>query len=204
MSTYLLNVPMSHPTFVASKWHDTRWQHRQVMALFGDLGEDARARGGILFRTEPDQVAHDDTPGRVLIQSRVMPTDLDGVRRTKLSPLLDRIVDGDRVLLLLRANTVRTINRVDAAGIERTHRARIPSTHLETWFEGRLAGAAKPDRPMRTTPGVARCGRAQLVMTTFQAPATVTDARRLAELARDGVGRAKSYGCGMLSILPLT
>lgn len=204
MAIHLSSIAMDHPTFAQSRWHDARWQHRQIMALFGDLGGNSGARttGRILFRAEPDMPAHDGSPGRVLVQSSVLP-EAEGVRSVDLTPTLERLRPELPVHFQLRANTVRTVNRTDADGNERKHRARIPEAELEVWLRDRLAGAVALDGHAAAVPADQRAGRAQLITTTFHARATVEDPERLREHIIGGVGRAKAYGCGLLSVLPI-
>jgi CRISPR system Cascade subunit CasE len=200
----LANVRMAHPVFAEARWSDAAWQHTAVMRLFGNLGGTpaARAANHVLFRVEANAAAEDGTIGRVLVQSTAIPT-AEGIRVTSLTPVLASYRTGTTVRLLLRANTVRTINRTDVNGTPRRHRARIPDQQLEGWLKDRLEGAADLHTPVLTEPGELRRGRAQLITTTFRADATVTDPHALARLVRDGVGRAKAYGCGMLSALPV-
>lgn len=200
----LTNVPMSHPVFADSRWHDAAWQHTAVMALFSELGDgNARANAQVLFRVEPEIAAADATRGRVLVQSTVPPErHTGGIRNTDLDMLLRSYQAGQAVQIVLRANTVRTINRTGADGVERRHRARIPDHKLEAWLQDRLAPTVQLHLPARITPGQLRRGRAQLITTTFHATGTVHDPDRLAHLVRDGIGRARAYGCGMLTAIP--
>lgn len=198
----LINAPMSHPAFAEARWHDAAWQHRTVMSLFGDLGgsPQARANGNVLFRVEPDTAAHDTTPGRILIQSTA-PPEADGLAVRDLTPLFATYQPGAPVRLTLRANTVRTINRT-TGGVTRTHRARIPDADLDGWFKDRIGHAVDLAYPPAVIDGTLRRGKAQLITTTFLAEATVTDPDALIALVREGIGRAKAYGCGMLTALP--
>jgi CRISPR system Cascade subunit CasE len=200
----LINVPMRHPVFNHGRWGDAAWQHQAVMRLFGDLGSNPAARGNghVLFRVEPNASGPDGNLGRVLVQSTAHPT-AAGVRVTSLAPVLAAYRPDLTVRLLLRANTVRTINRTDAQGKIRRHRARIPDSELEGWFKDRLSPAVDLHATVLAEPGHLRRGKAQLITTTFRADATVTDPQALAQLVRDGIGRAKAYGCGMLSALPV-
>jgi CRISPR system Cascade subunit CasE len=200
----LHNVPMRHPVFTEGRWGDAAWQHSAIMDLFGDLGgtSAARAHGHVLFRVEPDAPAADGSVGRVLVQSTVAPS-AAGIRTNSLAPVLACYERGGTVRLLLRANTVRTINRTGADGKTRRHRARVPDGQLEGWLKDRLEGAVDLHTPVLTEPGELRRGRAQLITTTFRADATVIDPPSLAQHVRHGVGRAKAYGCGMLSALPV-
>lgn len=195
----LTNVPMDHPVFSTGRWHDARWIHRAVMDLFGDLGNtsEARAAAGVLFRVEP----HVDN-GRVLVQSNVPPV-VDGIRTRSLEPVRERLTGGRHVRFLLAANTVRTINRTGPGGSIRTHRARVFDDQLDGWLKQRLDGAVDvgPLAPPETRK--LRQGPAQLIVTTFRGRGTVADPDRLTQLMSDGVGRAKAYGCGLLSVLPV-
>lgn len=211
----LINIPMNHPAFAEQTWGDAAWQHHAVMSLFGELGRGsaARATGHVLFRVEEDRPAPDGTHGRVVVQSSVAPTSA-GVRVTDLDDLLGSYADGQDVRLLLRANTVRTINRTHAGEV-RTHRARVPDVDLPGWFATRLAdavvipkttvvlgdGSEVEAADVKHVSGELRRGRAQLITTTFHARGRIVDAEALRHHVVDGVGRAKAYGCGMLTAL---
>lgn len=213
----LINVPMGHRVFADQRWGDAAWQHHAVMSLFGDLGgnEEARASGQILFRVEEDRPAADGSIGRVLVQAAVDPEQGDGLRTTDLTDLLASYASGQQVRLLLRANTVRTINRTRDGKVSR-HRARVADAQLPGWFVSRLEGVV--DVPTSTivmdgretqvpdvkhVSGELRRGRAQLITTTFHAVGTIADPDRVRQHVIEGVGRAKAYGCGMLTALPV-
>lgn len=200
----LANVPMGHPIFAEGRWGDAAWQHRAVMRLFGDVGGSRASlpTAQVLYRVEPEVSGHDGSQGRVLVQSVPDPA-ADGIRVTRLAPVIAAYAQGVTVRLLLRANTVRSINRTGADGKVRVHRARVPADRLDAWFRDRLSGAVDVRSPVLMEPGELRLGRAQLITTTFRADAEVSDPQRLRQLVQAGIGRGKAYGCGMLSALPV-
>jgi len=201
--TWLTTVPMTHPAFTEGRWHDAAWQHHAVMSLFGDLGAgpQARSHGEILFRVEPHITLPEGNQGRVLVQSDVQPA-VEGLRTRPLAPVFAAYQAGRTARLLLVANTVRTINRTGPDGSARQHRARIPDEQLEGWLKDRLEGAATPFGHIQARPGQTRRGRAQIITTTYASDATIVDAERLVALCLSGIGRAKAYGCGLLTALP--
>jgi len=144
-------------------------------------------------------------------------------------PFLDSIRPGRRYLFRLRANPVRsTKDRVDPGG-----RGRVVNVgsreKQESWLLGRSGswGFEVPDNAAdpHGAEGVV-LGRRNLVLTEretlrfskladdsrlqvtlataqFDGLLEVTDADRLREVLVGGVGRAKAYGCGLLTLAPV-
>jgi CRISPR system Cascade subunit CasE len=232
----LHNLPMTHPALLSADWGNGRSAHRAVMGLLGPIDTpdeaSARAAAAVLFRLEPHADAPDGTTGRVLVQSD-RPLRLRGdatVRTTDLTAHLNKLTAGTHVRLLLRANTVRTINctctgngprpKAPRAGITpHTHRVRLPEDQLPDWTAQRLQQAVQLDtttitatvynRPVDVTiPAVKHVPRdsrldqhAQLIANDLYTTGVVTDTEQLNTLVTSGVGRGKAYGCGMLTVI---
>lgn len=196
---FLTNVSYAHPHLQATRWHDQGHVHRRVMALFGDLGgdSDARSRGEVLYRAEPEVAT-----GRLLVQSNTPPV-VDEVRTSALAPLLSSLHTDQPVRFRLDANPVRTVNRTGADGVERTRRAQVAAEDLPGWLADRLGAALAIDDLDDPQVSYRKSGRAKLVVASFRGSATVVDPEALNRLIRDGVGRAKAYGCGLLSVVPV-
>lgn len=224
MALLLHNVPLTHPRLAETDWGDGHDAHRAVMALFGSVDappSQARQAAAVLFRVEDHAVAPDGSAGRILVQADRQLDLADGtVRSTDLAAHLDAFHDRQQVQLLLRANTVRTINRTHDGAV-RQHRARVPDADLPAWLARKLDRAVtlgtvalvgdddvERDVPaVKSVPCDIRFGHrgrreAQLIRNDLYATGTVTDAEHLRRLCRDGVGRAKAYGCGMLTVVP--
>lgn len=193
---FLTNVPMSHPAFLAGRWADRSWLHRATMSLFGNIptnGMGARYSGGVLYRVE-----HRIAGGRVLVQSGVRPIAID-VRTIDMSPVLSSLASGDLFKFVLEFNAAKTVNSL--SGGARQRRA-LDRAEIEPWVGNRFSGAASIDalhvedfRSLRARGGA-------LYVARVVGSGTVQDGVALSHLVAVGVGKGKSFGCGMLSVLP--
>ncbi|MDB1087701.1 type I-E CRISPR-associated protein Cas6/Cse3/CasE [Streptomyces sp. ACA25] len=68
--------------------------------------------------------------------------------------------------------------------------------------EGDVAGQAESSG--RTGQGRGRAGRVTLVTATFDGRLRVTDADKLRRTLTAGLGRAKAYGCGLMTLAPVS
>lgn len=165
--------------------------HRLVMSLFGKLDATSpRQSGGILFRVE--QVRRES---RILIQSRIKPKTDRKVTTIDASIVLDALTVGQLVRLELLANPVR---RDSKTGADKP----ISADEVESWFKAKLAGAVNLTNVINLELGTLRCGRQTIATGLLDASAEVVDRDRLRSLVTEGVGRRKSHGCGLLSIMP--
>lgn len=215
MTTWLARlVPDERRPDVAGDLRDTGRLHRRIMGLFPDsLGENARAAGAILFRVD------DDPRGTsVLVQSAVAP-DLarlpegyaHGEVRT-LDPLMDALRPGLPVRYRLTANATRKLGRNTTAGKPLTV-VPLHAAEAEAWW-ARKAGEAglelriltavslNPAKGLRRSPDSTQRQHLQHARTRFDGTALIADPERLRTALAEGVGRAKSYGCGLLTIAP--
>jgi CRISPR system Cascade subunit CasE len=180
--------------------------HRVLWKLFP---EDAEAARDFLFRVERSGQQLTE----VLLQSRREPNTVP-IREARLLgsksyPL--RLQAGQRLRFLLLANPVKTINdeggRLDADG--EVKKCRVPLTHdedLQAWLARKLAGAAdiesvviekRPPINFRKA-SEKRVGKVQPV--SFQGALSVVDPDGLETLLLSGIGPAKAFGCGLLSL----
>ncbi|GIG69238.1 type I-E CRISPR-associated protein Cas6/Cse3/CasE [Phytomonospora endophytica] len=184
---------------------DTVKMHQRVMTLAEDgLGDQARQRAGILYRIEttPDGV-------RLLVQTREEPRieqlpDGYGTSETHdLQPQLDALTAGMSLDYRIAANATKRLATVYGAKAGKLtmlsgeeaedwwrQRAEANGLHVETLTSARQESARSGDqrRPIKHT------------ITRFDGSATVTDPDLLRTAVEDGIGRAKAYGCGLLSL----
>ena len=196
-------VPLSHPSLRrVHHWDDQEALHKAVMGLFpstipGDP-EQRRAKNGILHRY--DTPAHG--PARLLIQHSTplrpgLATDT-ALMHTQLQPLLVNLHVGTGTRFRVVLNAVRSQTR--------SHR-RVPITDLDdlvTWGLQRLTAAGLDmiqlvDQP-RTTLGTT--GKSPLWTAQYDGHARITDPDTTRRALLNGLGRAKAYGCGLLSLAP--
>lgn len=188
-----------------SDWDDPRALHRSVMAMFpaslSGAEQERRATSGILFRVD------ETATGRVvLVQSLVAPTHAPPSSKIKAVHLGTALVPGTTVRFRVAVNAVMRCRRPDGK-----HRdAPLRESQVDGWLSGKLTGALTDVTVLnatRTVYGTDRKGLKEGSLTALQVDTidgvgTVDDPRRLLELVVDGVGRAKAYGCGLLTVSP--
>lgn len=194
---YLTQAPAA---LVLSNPSDPRSNHRDVMALFGDLENDhPRQSAGILFRVEP-------RGDFLLVRSNLVPENpVDGMR-TIAEPAAP--AEGSMVQFRLAVNAITRDSRVGKSASKP-----VPEDSFEvdleqtmTGFVGRKLAGALTDvqllrhyRELLTERNRSKRGVTTQV-DTVDGVATVQDVQRLEELLSVGVGRAKAYGCGLLTV----
>ncbi|WP_129839654.1 type I-E CRISPR-associated protein Cas6/Cse3/CasE [Streptomyces sp. RFCAC02] len=205
--------------------------HRRVMRLLpDDLGDRPRSRAGTLFRLEvvgegpPILLVQSLMP----VDPARLPLGYADVRTKDMTALLTALRPGVTVRYRLVGNTVRRCGRNSTAGrwkqatplhgedadhwwVERASVAGLvprsilsdPVEPLVAWQRADdRATASAPDRGK--PPGSRHDGEVRVPhhATRFDGVATVHDAEALRNALLHGIGRAKSYGCGLLSIAP--
>ena len=197
----LARVPMDHPVFVSrvTDWTDRQSAHRAIMSLFPmPLSGDERTRrsaSSILYRVEDDcRSPH------VLLQSAVgLLIDTEGndrIATTDLTGLVSRLVPDTAVRFRLDVNAVRCQARTG-------RRIPVPELEIPEWL-----GASAMSRGLSSiavsdlSTVVLRSGATPLRVARVDGTAVVGDPAALVELLCRGIGRAKSYGCGLLTVVP--
>ena len=186
--------------------------HRAIWELFPDRPEDTR---DFLFRVEALEL---NQGARVLMLSQNLP-----VEQSEHSRLLatrdwnPAFVQGQQLRFRLRANPVKSIadnskgTKIGNNGKEYVKRVRVPLIHEEeqqAWLERKLEGAALLDQliiqremPLRFSKPDGKqhmAGKVQPVL--FDGVLVVQDPQALLDCLQQGIGPAKSFGCGLLSL----
>jgi CRISPR system Cascade subunit CasE len=174
--------------------------HRALWRLFPDQPEQQRT---FLFRIEQQR------PGQgaqVLMQSETPPSPYDAEVRVVAAPKqvdLSMLSQGLSLRFMLTANVIKTIR--DVKDPERA--VRVPLIKEEQrleWLQRKLGGSAVLESVQITSnPPLffkrrERAGK--LVAVTFEGRLQLSDPVAFQQLVQHGVGPAKSFGCGMLSI----
>ncbi len=197
MSPALYRVPAVHRAFYRLRWDDAEAVHRRVMGLFPvDLPQDeargARAAASILFRIELQA-----TDPYVLVQSGVEPTDASLPRRP-LADFLAVVEPGRRLRFRTDVNAVRMKSRTRR--LEAVALSDVPS-----WLAGTRLGEGFRGIEV-ATPGEFQVRRGKnktpVRVVRLDGLAVVRDAEAVERVVREGIGRARSYGCGLVSIAP--
>jgi len=193
-------IPLDHPTVARAvrRLGDSEQMHRTVMALFADgLADDreaARAAAGILYRVDNPA----NRSPRLLVQHRCpLKAGLAGppLQQADLGPLLTALRPGMAVHFRAVLNAVRSQT---ATG---KRLAVTDEVDLVGWGLDRFTGAGLGDVQLADRPKT-ELGHAKRALCTahYDGIGTITDAERLREAVQNGLGRARAYGCGLLSL----
>ncbi|MFF3929245.1 type I-E CRISPR-associated protein Cas6/Cse3/CasE [Streptomyces hirsutus] len=187
--------------------------HKTLMRLVPDhTGPTPRATAGLLFRTEPDpdptllvQTAH--TPDLT-----ALPTHYGTAWTLDLTPLLNSLTPGRTMRYRITAapTVARSAGNPTRHPITGKRRGKI--THLTgddaiAWWQRRAAAVGLEPvtlsglpRPFPRT----RLARSApyFTLTQFDGLARITDTGLLTHALKTGIGRAKTYGAGLLSLAP--
>lgn len=183
--------------------------HQALWRLFPGF-EDADRE--FLFRVEQLQKG---MGAQVLMQSAMQP------QSSEQSPAILaqceyvlNVQNGQRLRFRLRANPIKTIKDGSKGSVEKkgkpfTKTVRVPLLHEEqqqAWLERKLQAFAQLETLIVQPEPVlyfrkakeGRSGKIQTVM--FDGVLTVTDAECLNSQIAKGIGPAKAFGCGLLSL----
>ncbi len=179
--------------------------HRLLWQLFPP---DADANRDFLFRVERSGQQH----AEILLQSKRQPcAETDRMRILANRDYTLRLRNGQRIQFLLVANPVKTISdergRKNVKGAVK--KCRVPlirEKEQRAWLERKLNDCAQietlvidPKLPLNFRKGKGYvAGKIQPL--SFQGVLTVKQASAFEKLVVAGVGPAKAFGCGLLSI----
>lgn len=183
-------------------------QHRALWNLFPDRPEDKR---DFLYRVEQYVKGQG---ADVIMQSLQQPQHSDVLELLAVRPLNLSLQQGQRLRFRLRANPVKSIKDASKGeqiknGKSYTRTVRVPLIHEEqqqVWLTRKLNGAAtlevvviQPELPLNfRKQSEQRSGKIQPLL--FEGILTVENSEALLKLMMEGIGPAKSFGCGMLSL----
>lgn len=170
--------------------------HRYVMDGFPKaLGLDPRKQAGALFRVDG---------GSILVQSTMKPKwpkSYQAEVKLEFKPSL--LKSGERHRFRFGLNSVAQSNRDG-----RCRRYPVPAAD---WLAAReeMLGATFDIRQVESMVLYDHVKREHYTrsfaihVSVIDGYLTVTDSRRLAQAIREGIGREKPYGCGLLSLVPV-
>lgn len=202
-------VPDSRNRAALGDLRDVVRLHRRIMSLFPDgLGPDARRQAAVLFRLEERP-----TGTSILMQSAIrpalekLPASYGKARCKSLTPLLNGLREGVNVHYRIIANATRKLGKNTTAGRPKQV-VPLHGAEADEWWR-RQADAvglvlhSLHSRQLDTGTGRrADDNRVTHARTQFDGTATVTDPKALIDRIHTGIGRGKSYGCGLLTIAP--
>ena len=187
--------------------------HRALWKLFPDRADDERS---FLFRVERQEQG---VGAEVLLQSEWQPIPQATASRVLGSKRLALdFQEGQRLRFRLRANPVKTIKderkgTVDRNGKTYTRTSRVPllrEQEQQTWLVRKLEGTAslealliEQEMPLffHKESRQGRAGhRGKVQPVRFDGILQVQDPIAFLALVQQGVGPAKAFGCGLLSL----
>lgn len=187
---------------VARDLADPDQLHKRIMSLVPDeLGADPRAQAGVLFRVEDTR-----TGVQILIQTQMapllsrLPHGYAQAAVKELDGLLERLQTGSVVHYRIAANPSKRLGK--NAGPDAGKIKALRGAAAEQWWAKRAADnglavmtvSSQSQRDIRTKSGIRHA------VVRFDGTATITDATLARRAVLGGIGRGKSYGCGLLSL----
>jgi CRISPR system Cascade subunit CasE len=188
--------------------------HHRLMQLFPDgAGPTARQTMGILFRLEDSEAAP-----HILIQSKLrpdlgrLPADYGKAATKDLTPLLGALNSGLTVRYRIAANAVRKPGHTTRAATGAKAIIPLTGADADLWWQRQaeektgLRLTTAQATPLDTAHGERAQDNRRVThaRTRFDGTAVITEPDTLRQRILDGIGRGKSYGCGLLSIAPAT
>ncbi len=183
-------------------------QHRALWHLFPERPRDQR---DFLFRVENSARGQG---AQVIMQSEHMPLHSQAVELRAVKRLKWSLRKGQRLRFRVRANPVKTIKDESKGkriknGISYTRTVRVPLIHEEQqrdWLVRKFSGSASLvalsiQRELALNfrnNKEQRSGKIQPVL--FGGTLLVEEPDTLVKLMQSGIGPAKSFGCGLLSL----
>lgn len=164
-------------------------RHRMVMSLFPHVEDDeARRAMGVLFRGERNR-----NESLVLIRSTTPPAQLPGIKSLKEN--LARYNDESYVKFRV---TVSPIVRYG-----NKERALFEFNDLEDWLQKRLSKALEEVELIQIKDEKVKRAKSNNFVKLVQTDgiAKIKDVDALIDLLQNGVGRNKSYGAGLLTLV---
>ncbi|MCD0447508.1 type I-E CRISPR-associated protein Cas6/Cse3/CasE [Glycomyces sp. A-F 0318] len=200
---------------------DAAQMHTTLMRLLPDgMGADPRKQANLLFRVE-----NGPTGTTVLAQATQplhperLPTGYATADVKDITGLLHAVQKGTAVRYRVDLNPTKSERRntptTDAPASGRPPRPRgtvraLSGPAADTWWRQRAADSGldlhtllptNPAWPPRRNTGADRT-TIQFTLCRYEGIGTITDPDRLRIALTEGIGRAKPYGAGLLSLLP--
>ncbi|PSK89414.1 CRISPR system Cascade subunit CasE [Murinocardiopsis flavida] len=223
---YLSRLPLNTASRAFRRdFADVQQMHRTLMGVLPEVvsGEPARREHGLLWRLDVT-----DTGYLLLVQSGARPDwerlpsgYLAGEAQTRpMDGVLEAIAPGRALAFRLTANPTRIVRDPDAPKEERGKRVALhdPKEQLG-WLarkgeqcgfvvpaggDGGMAVNVSPCPPVIGYKGEGRSrNKITISAARYDGRLVVTDPEAFAEALRTGIGRAKAYGCGLLSLAPV-
>lgn len=194
---------LSRLLLTGEQLHNPYEIHRTLWLAFPDAPEQRR---DFLFRVEQ----RTSRQVQVLVQSQRQPSaNIENARLLASKAMELHLLKGSHLRFLLIANPVKTITdehgRLDSKGeVKKCRVPLIKEVEQLAWLQRKLEGAAlvnsveiEKQLPLHFRKG-SKSGKIQPY--AFKGVLQVVDAQALQDLLQHGIGHAKAFGCGLLSL----
>lgn len=193
-----------------TNWADHADAHRAVMRLFSPRlpgpKPERRSHAGVLYRLDPQP----DATINCLIQSAQAPELLPPNGRVLTVPTVAwTIPAGQHIMLRVAVNPITRRTVKEPGTTRRTVTATLPTDDTGPWLANHLASALEIEHIINHTRTITTARRStrdappRIIVDTLDAIAVVRDTTQLQHLRTNGIGRAKAYGCGLLTAVPI-
>jgi len=208
MTAWLTRIVLEPRSMAASRdLRDAEALHKRVMSLVPDgLGEQARAKAGVLYRYDETGAAgpHLLVQTAVPIDAARLPQQYGSLAVRDLTPLLDLLQPELTVRYRIIGNTAKRLGRTS----ERAGKLlALRGADADQWWQARAEANGLILRTSIATPLPDVRGKGpgtvRHAVTRFDGLALVKDPDLVRQAVRNGIGRGKAYGCGLLSLAPL-
>lgn len=169
--------------------------HRHLWQAFPGMPDDNRP---FLFRVNPGKKGE---PSHVLMQSAIPPTRAvlpQGCSLLRTKGVSPSFREGQILRFFVCANPTKRLNQA---------RCRVPlidETELIDWLAGKLNEGAKLEEAQVFSKSILYFRKdnqpGKIVTVTFSGVLLVRSPEKLLNLVQKGIGPAKSFGCGLLSL----
>ncbi|CAM5648827.1 CRISPR-associated endoribonuclease Cse3 [Streptomyces viridochromogenes] len=200
-----------HSRDVQRDLRDATQMHRTVMRMVPDnLGDAPRQQGGLLYRLEET-----DTSSTLLVQAATLdparlPAGYGQADVKSLAPMFTALRKGLGVRYRIVLNPAKRERLSLEAMGKRGRIMPLSGAEADQWWLRRAAEAGLDLHVMTPTsmeparPRGRDAPRMRHSLLRYDGTATVTDPDALETAVVHGIGRAKAYGAGLLSLAPAT
>ncbi|MFE4861513.1 type I-E CRISPR-associated protein Cas6/Cse3/CasE [Streptomyces sp. NPDC056670] len=199
-----------HSRDVQRDLRDATQMHKTLMRLLPDgLGASPRQAGGLLFRV--DQTDHATT---VLVQATHtidpsrLPTDYGYTELKDLTPMFAALRPGLGVRYRITVNPSKTERLPLEQKGRRGKIIALTGAEADQWWHHRATTAGlhlntlTPTTVQPVRPRGKNASPMRQLLTRYDGIATITDPDTLTHALLTGIGRAKPYGAGLLTLAP--
>lgn len=190
--------------------------HAAVLSSFPPPSSETTDEGRVLWRVDQTResvalyVVSPAVPSFEHLQEQAGWSQEQSWQSSDYTAMLNRIVKGQKYAFRLTANPVHTVTE---DGVRR-RKAHLTPAHQLGWLTDRedqfgasFTGEAGEVTAI-TTKSERRVFRREkcnvtIQQVTFEGSLEVTDANKLREVLCNGIGKARGYGCGLLTLAPM-